>query len=61
MKALTDNSPMPFGEHRGKPMKDVPASYLHWIWTKARNQVVVCRYINDNLASLKLDHPDGIW
>lgn len=27
-----DLMPMPFGVHKGKPMQDVPATYLHWLW-----------------------------
>lgn len=23
---------MPFGKHKGKELKDVPRSYLHWVW-----------------------------
>lgn len=26
---------MPFGVHKDKPIQDVPASYLHWLWTDA--------------------------
>lgn len=29
-KKLDDNDPMPFGEHKGKKMADIPASYLLW-------------------------------
>jgi len=28
----TDNTKMPFGIHRGKPLGDVPADYLLWIY-----------------------------
>lgn len=31
MKELTDQDPMPFGAHKGKPMEEVPASYLDWL------------------------------
>lgn len=30
--ALTDESIMPFGKHKGKEMANVPASYLLWIY-----------------------------
>lgn len=33
MKPLTDLDPMPFGKHKGVPMQDVPASYLHYLWS----------------------------
>lgn len=29
---LTDSSPMPIGKHRGKPMRQVPAVYLLWLF-----------------------------
>ena len=62
---LTDKSLMPFGKHKGKEMLDVPASYLHWLWTNGKKDDVgscpVANYIQENLASLKLDYPDGIW
>jgi hypothetical protein len=31
---LDDNSPMPIGEHQGKPMANVPDSDLIRIWEK---------------------------
>jgi hypothetical protein len=44
MAVLTDKDPMPFGAHKGKPMEDVPASYLDWLmgqdWIDKWPQVV---------------------
>jgi len=68
---LSDTSPMPFGKYGPKPkgegriMRDVPASYLFWLWTeggkeRAQNDLVA-DYIRANLATLKEEHPDGIW
>lgn len=61
---LDDDSPMPFGKHRGIPMRDVPASYLHWLWQDGlkndRRSPVAC-YIRANLNALKEEHPDGLW
>lgn len=28
----TDETPMPFGKHKGTPLKDVPPSYLLWLY-----------------------------
>ena len=28
---LSDQDSMPFGKYKGKPMEDVPASYLDWL------------------------------
>ena len=33
MKQLQDTDPMPWGKWKGKPMQDVPADYLFWLWT----------------------------
>ena len=55
---------MPFGKHAGTPMQDVPASYLHWLWTQGKcsdHKCPVGNYIRANLNALKLEHPDGIW
>jgi uncharacterized protein (DUF3820 family) len=30
--SYTDKTPMPFGKFKGKPLEDVPASYLLWLW-----------------------------
>ena len=62
---LQDTDPMPFGKYKGTPMQDVPASYLHWLWSNGKkNEVKTCDvadYINRNLAALQKEHPDGIW
>lgn len=64
MQELTDLSPMPFGKFKGQPMQDVPASYLHWLWSNGKQgdrRCPVADYIRRNLDALKQDHPDGIW
>lgn len=66
MKQLQDTDPMPFGMYKRDktPMQDVPASYLHWLWTtglKDDKQSPVADYIRRNLEALKQEHPDGIW
>lgn len=62
---------MPFGKYyrERRKMQDVPASYLHWLWTNGMKAEVnqkssqgqVARYIQKNLHHLKKEHPDGIW
>jgi uncharacterized protein (DUF3820 family) len=63
MYKLTDTDQMPFGKYKGIPMQDVPASYLHWLWTQdgfdKNSQIGV--YITENLAGLKQEYKDGIW
>lgn len=59
---LTDQSPMPFGKHRGAKMEDVPASYLCWLYGQPRHgHCDVREYIRENLVALAKEHPDGIW
>jgi uncharacterized protein (DUF3820 family) len=64
MKTLTDTDPMPFGKHRGVPLQDVPASYLHYLWTngmKDDRSSDVADYIRRNISGLKQELPDAIW
>ena len=64
MNKLDDTDPMPFGKHAGTTMQNVPASYLHYLWTNGMKEDMtsnVAEYIRDNLAALKYEHPDGIW
>lgn len=56
---------MPFGKHKDEMMQDVPASYLHYLWTHGKESetktCAVADYIARNLEALKLEHKDGIW
>jgi uncharacterized protein (DUF3820 family) len=71
LETLKDLDVMPFGQYYNSrtKMQDVPASYMHWLWTsglknelKARSkQGKVARYIEANMSALKQEHPDGIW
>ena len=61
---MNDTDPMPFGKHKGQPIQDVPASYLHWLWANGKKddkQCPVADYIRRNLHALKQEYPDGIW
>lgn len=63
-KRLEDLDPMPFGKFKGNLMQDVPASYLHWLWSnglKEDKRSPVADYIRRNLAALKQEFADGIW
>jgi len=52
-QVFTDDSIMPFGMHSGKKMKDVPDSYLLWLYhEKSINDSRVKQYIEDNLDNL---------
>lgn len=64
MKPLTDLSPMPFGKYKGEPMQDIPAYYLHYLWTNGKKEDKLCPvadYIRRNITALKQEYPDGIW
>lgn len=64
MKELQDTDPMPWGKYKGTPMQDVPADYLHYLWTNFGMKFKsgeVGDYILRNKAALKQEHPDGIW
>lgn len=61
---LTDISLMPFGQHKGKLMQDVPAGYLHWLWVNGKKEDHSCpvaQYIKENLHALRQEYRDGIW
>lgn len=53
MKNLTDESPMPWGKHKGEAMINVPASYLLWCYENEKCSDDVKEYIIDNMAALK--------
>lgn len=64
MKTLTDLDLMPFGKHKGIPMQDVPASYLHYLWVNGKKEDKFCPvvgYIRENLDVLRQEYEDGIW
>ncbi len=63
-ETLTDLSPMPFGKHKGIPMQDVPASYLHYLWyngVRYEKDKPLHKYIVNCMHSLRDENPDLIW
>ena len=48
MKKLTDESPMPYGKYKGRPMEDVPADYLIWLVDNQRASPEVMGYVEEN-------------
>jgi len=44
---------MPFGQHMGTPMIQVPAHYLLYIYDQGTLTPVVKDYIEDNLTALR--------
>lgn len=57
---LTDNSPMPFGKWKGRPMKTVPAEYLDWLrgqpWIEDWPQVL--EYLQKNKSVIDQELAD---
>ena len=51
--ALTDESIMPFGKHKGEKMANVPASYLLWLYEENKCAGDIKEYIKDNLDVIK--------
>ena len=62
MAKLTDDDKMPFGKHKGMAMKNVPATYLLWLYgemeAKKQSQGPVFLYIKDNLKVLEKEVED---
>lgn len=52
MAKLTDESKMPYGNHEGTRMIDVPASYLIWLHENNRCSKDVQEYVDDNIDIL---------
>ena len=53
--ALTDLDPMPFGKFKGKPMQDVPASYLVWLHGEGCKNIPVANYIFNSWDAIQMD------
>lgn len=52
----TDETPMPFGKHKGTPLKDVPPSYLLWLYDNVPTlHEGFKQYINYNRHILDLE------
>ena len=53
MDFLKDDSPMPYGKHKGTRMIDVPAKDLIWLYENQRCSAQVMRYVVDNMDVLQ--------
>lgn len=49
---LNDDSPMPWGAHKGKAMVDVPAKYLLYLHDEGKCSGAVKEYIEENMDAL---------
>ena len=50
---LTDNSPMPYGVFKGRPLIEISASYLIWLYENNKCSGELRAYIESNLSVLK--------
>jgi hypothetical protein len=58
----SDDDKIKFGKYKGECLSDVPASYLHWLWTqRPLSDKRLENYIFNNINALKQEYPDGIW
>ena len=53
--ALTDQSPMPYGKHKGTAMANVPSQYLLWLYENQKCTPEVREYVTDNLDALRME------
>ena len=54
-KVYTDQTPMPFGKHKGKCLANVPADYLLYLYDSGLDGGPLRRYIDDNLDALRIE------
>lgn len=63
---MTDETPMPFGQYKGRPMGKVPADYLLFLWEGKTGPNMwdkrggVAEYIRANFAAICSNDPDKI-
>ena len=61
---MTDDSPMPFGIHKGKLLSEVPASYLLWLWDEGgvwqEPHKPIHGYIKESFSALETECKDYI-
>lgn len=54
-KIYTDETPMPFGKHKGTAMANVPADYLLYLLDAGIKEGPVKAYIMDNIEALRAE------
>ena len=48
----SESSPMPFGKYQGKPLSEVPLSYLIWLYENRKFNRELRIYIEENIDRL---------
>ena len=65
LNRLTDKDPMPFGKHKGTPMRDVPVDYLIWLmdqpWIKSARNVKLFNYLEANKSVIEKEYDDASY
>lgn len=56
----SDNTPIPFGVHRGTKLANVPAGYLLYLWDKSKqgkelSDAKLAMYIKENFHAIELE------
>jgi uncharacterized protein (DUF3820 family) len=61
--AYEDDDLLDFGKYKNLRLMDVPASYLHWIYTNniQPKNFKLHNYIENNIMALKEENKDLIW
>ena len=53
---------MPFGKYHDIPLRQIDASYFHWLWQKRPlSDSRLEAYIRSRIPALKDENPDLIW
>lgn len=55
---LEDEDKMPFGKYEGVMMRNVPASYLMWLYENKCNNMKVANYIWNNFDAINDELPE---
>lgn len=53
--ALDDLDIMPFGQHQGRPMQDVPPRYLLWLHEQGCSDERVANYIHNSMDAIRME------
>lgn len=65
MTDFNDDTKMPFGKHKGTKLKDVPASYLLWLYGEMASQKTpqgpLFQYLKVNLRALEEEAREEPW
>lgn len=58
---VTDDTPMPFGKHKGVKLKDVPDNYLYWVYCECKIDKHFHAYLDYRLEGYDDSEQYGGW